>query len=233
MVGDASGDHRNDVLAGAPQSSVTNPGTGYVRLLTAGGLVLETVHGRATGDQFGDSVGGRADINSDGWSALLVGAPFDNSVPRPPGSVRVIDLFHYDDAGKFLTYGAGCPGADGRKPRIGVGRYPHVGQPLDITLTAAPFSKAAALRVGIGRTSLDITSFGMPGCNLLTSLAIMAVDLSATVDASGRASMTFQMPNQSSLIGGQLVFQWWIVEPTVNPRQLINSNGAEITVGKW
>ena len=71
-VGDLDADGIPDLAIGASQ---VGKGAGYVRVLSAQGKVLYTLHGDAKGDWFGDWVQSTGDVNRDGRPDLIVGAP--------------------------------------------------------------------------------------------------------------------------------------------------------------
>ncbi|MBS1974222.1 MAG: FG-GAP repeat protein, partial [Bacteroidetes bacterium] len=76
-AGDINGDGYSDVLVGAPQAS-SNAGAVYIYLGSASGLSTSpsaTITDATGGDKFGTSVAGIGDINGDGYSDVLIGAP--------------------------------------------------------------------------------------------------------------------------------------------------------------
>ncbi len=74
-AGDVDGDGFADLIVGAPQTSNSNPGPGFVRVFSgASGALLHEFFGLATGDNFGYSVDGAGDVDADGQADLVVGA---------------------------------------------------------------------------------------------------------------------------------------------------------------
>jgi len=79
-AGDVNGDGYSDVIVGAASfdSNVADLGTAFVYLGSAGGLAVDpawTVAGDQLGCQFGLSVATAGDVNGDGYSDVIVGAP--------------------------------------------------------------------------------------------------------------------------------------------------------------
>ena len=80
-AGDVNGDGFSDLIAGAPGESGGETGEGRASVWTgaAGGLAPTpawTAEGDVTGAQFGYSVAAAGDVNGDGYSDVIVGAPF-------------------------------------------------------------------------------------------------------------------------------------------------------------
>jgi len=104
-AGDVDGDGRNDVIVGAPGASpngMTSAGSVYVYSGITGALILQ-LDGSASGDAFGTAVASAGDLNADGISELLIGAPLASPAGlAAAGSVWVVDgatattLFQYD-----------------------------------------------------------------------------------------------------------------------------------------
>jgi FG-GAP repeat/FlgD Ig-like domain len=102
LAGDVNGDGFSDVVVGAPLNDAggSNAGRAYVYFggLTPDATIDLTFTGAVTNDQFGLAVGGAGDVNGDGFSDVIVGAPFSDAVAV--------------DAGRAYLYFGG-PAADG------------------------------------------------------------------------------------------------------------------------
>jgi hypothetical protein len=92
-AGDVNGDGFSDVICGAPNNDAagTNAGRAYVYLgsnpmNTTADL---TITGAAANDIFGYSVSGNGDVNGDGYSDVVSGAPLNDAGGSYSGSVYV------------------------------------------------------------------------------------------------------------------------------------------------
>ncbi len=101
-AGDVNGDAFGDVIIGAIGVS-SNAGAAYVYEGTSSGLSTTaalTINGAVAGDDFGASVASSGDINGDGYSDILVGAPNSSTatgtaylyIGNPDGSISTNNL---------------------------------------------------------------------------------------------------------------------------------------------
>ncbi|MBP7156823.1 MAG: FG-GAP repeat protein, partial [Flavobacteriales bacterium] len=143
-AGDLNGDGYSDVVVGAPQATSGQAGEGlvYVYYGSVTGIPAApsvTLQVNQAGAQFGFSVDGAGDVNNDGYSDLLVGAPTweDNAATDKEGAMFV---FHGSAAGvatlpavilqpnatnNYMGYSVSCLGdinGDGYSD-VGVGGY--------------------------------------------------------------------------------------------------------------
>ena len=143
-AGDLNGDGYSDVVVGAPQATSGQAGEGlvYVYYGSVTGIPAApsvTLQVDQPGAQFGFSVDGAGDVNNDGYSDLLVGAPTweDNAATDKEGAMFV---FHGSAAGvatlpavilqpnatnNYMGYSVSCLGdinGDGYSD-VGVGGY--------------------------------------------------------------------------------------------------------------
>jgi FG-GAP repeat len=131
-AGDVNGDHRADVLIGAPQA-LSGAGPGYASIYSGRTYeLIRTVTGDAIGDQLGSGAGWTADVNRDRVPDQIVGARDAGAGDR--GQVYVysgktgdrllaIDASpNGDSLGSFFVAGVGDVNRDGT-PDIYAGDY--------------------------------------------------------------------------------------------------------------
>lgn len=110
-AGDVNGDGFDDLLIGANLNDDGGADAGAAYLIlgsaspTGGDLALLGIEymGEATGDQAGISVAGAGDANGDGFSDLLIGAPFNGAA---------------DNGAAYLVLGSGSPPAPGSQTSL-------------------------------------------------------------------------------------------------------------------
>lgn len=139
-AGDVNGDGTPDFIVGAIQDGTGN-GKAYVYSGATGTLLYEKT-GAATQNRFGNSVDGVGDVNSDGKSEFIVGAPTTNPGTGGTGSVYVYNgadgnLLYQKDGTSFFNgadslfgyavAGAGDVNGDGKPDFIVGSRNARVG----------------------------------------------------------------------------------------------------------
>jgi FG-GAP repeat/Secretion system C-terminal sorting domain len=92
-AGDANGDGYCDVIVGAPYNSAGGSYAGraylYFNSLTGTDIPDESYAGAAAGDNFGYSVSSAGDVNGDGYSDVIVGAPYNSAGGTSAGRVYI------------------------------------------------------------------------------------------------------------------------------------------------
>lgn len=139
--------------------------------------------------------------------------------------------------GSYASFGTGCAGSSGTPKLTAVGTNPpKVGKTFTVELTNiknAAFVRAFGI-VGASKSNwmgiplpLDLRPFGMPGCNLLASMDILA---NLTVSGS-KATWSFQIPNNPNLAGSLFYLQGLVFEPGANTAGAIVSNAGAGKIG--
>ncbi|WDE00295.1 LamG-like jellyroll fold domain-containing protein [Thalassomonas actiniarum] len=102
-AGDVNGDSYDDIIIGAPQDDTNggNAGRAYVLFGNNTGVLAEltdaaqgingfVINGAGAGDKAGFAVNGGVDINGDGLSDLVVGAPYSDGSETETGTAYVV-----------------------------------------------------------------------------------------------------------------------------------------------
>jgi hypothetical protein len=123
--GDLDGDGVSDLLVGAPKDlDASSVATGSVTAFSGKtGAILFTLYGDADGDDFGEAVRGVSDIDGDGITDFVVGAPAYDAPTHPTsgyaklysGTGALLHAFtqHSSDPLQIMEgYGFGLAGAD-------------------------------------------------------------------------------------------------------------------------
>jgi hypothetical protein len=109
-------------------------------------------------------------------------------------------------AAGVTTYGTGCAGVSG-VPRVQWASLPQLGS----TTFALGFDNAAPNTAGVlalGALPLDLQLPG--GCRLLVDLLLSVGSFS---DATGAGALPLAIPDSPTLLGSELVGQWFVLDP--------------------
>jgi hypothetical protein len=135
----------------------------------------------------------------------------------------------------FGVFGAGCKGSAGTPTLTQISpKRPWLGETLQLRLTALP-GGPAALNWGFSRTSwgsvplpLDLTRYGMPGCQLLVSPDTSGIPLRVT---NNEALWAVKIPAVPILSGLSFYLQGYASDPRANAWGVVVSNGYEARLG--
>jgi hypothetical protein len=90
QAGDVNADGFADMIVGAPYADPVGSTSGLAKVFSGKtGAVLYTFKGSAAGDNMGYSVSSARDVNGDGYSDLIVGAPYADLFAPEAGVVKV------------------------------------------------------------------------------------------------------------------------------------------------
>jgi hypothetical protein len=182
---------------------------------------------------FGQDLESAGDVDSDGFPDFYVGCPFTWFAPYSSGFVL---LYSGAPAG-VTTYGSACAAANGRVPRIAVTGVPAIGTTVAVTLSEVGAGLPAIFFLGVSNTNwlgiplpFPLTSVGMPGCFLATSVEILLPTATAPVGSiGGSAAVALPIPNNASLVGLSLYAQWLVLNPLGSSSLGATTKGLELT----
>ena len=190
-AGDVNGDGHADLLIGAPFNDSAGPGTGAVYLfygpVTASSVSAAdadlVLYGESSGDWAGWSVAA-GDLNDDGYSDVVVGAPLNDRNDRGSGAIYV--LYGDEDRSGAVKLSDADDILVGETPRDNAGHSVAVG---DVTgdsaqelVVGAPRSNASESRAGAVYV-LDQDSLSGPTDSTAQSLSV--ADVRFTGESTG------------------------------------------------
>ncbi len=209
-AGDVDGDGVVDLVAGAPQPPIPSAvggtqsfGPGYLRVLSGvDGAPLRIAIGSVEDGQFGLAVDGVGDLNGDGRSEVVVGAPFDGLGDGPngigPGRVRVLDLNLAPPVPR--NYCAGGLNSVNRRARVqALGSASVAANDLVIQVQDAVAGKLALF---IASDAASIRPFGAG--YLCVETPLVRVGGVTQLDAAGRARkhVDLNLPGLGGVVAG-------------------------------
>ncbi|MBL8725580.1 MAG: PKD domain-containing protein [Planctomycetes bacterium] len=145
--------------------------------------------------------------------------------------------FHYtkvtlNQQAGYGVFGLGCAGPLG-VTNLSHNRHPQLGQPLTVTMNNLPLS-SAIMMTGFSRTSsvfgplpFSLAGLGAAGCSGLVSPDATLF----LVGAGNSAAWTFNVPNNSAMIGVQMFQQALVFAPGFNALGGVTSDAAGLVIG--
>ena len=136
----------------------------------------------------------------------------------------------------YRVFGRECAGTFGPLDLRSETGLPWLGDSLVQSVEVLPVGGVAAFLVGSSKSTwfgrfalpLDLSSFGMPGCDLLVQgdTAVGGQPFGAS-----RSHVRLQMPLQAATVGSHFYTQALVLDPTANPMGLVTSRGADCVIG--
>jgi hypothetical protein len=149
-AGDVNGDGFDDVIVGAPLNDTpgANAGRAFVFFGGPGADAVAdlTLSGAAANDEFGYSVSGVGDVNHDGFSDVIVGAPFNDFAASNAGRAYVFFGGNSPDAVADLTLTGAAANDQLGYSVAGAGDVNRDG--FDDVFVGAPFNDTGATNAG-------------------------------------------------------------------------------------
>ncbi|HKE00790.1 MAG TPA: integrin alpha [Planctomycetota bacterium] len=228
-LGDIDLDGRGDFAAGAPDALPV----GMARIFTgASGSPLYTLAPSVgSPSAFGAALAGASDLNADGFTDLVIGAPLASPEGGGSGEVTAVSLVPLGIA----FYGTGTPGCSGSQTTTG-NTAPTVGNAaFALRCNHAPPSALGLNLVGDVPNVLGSDPLGL-GVLLHVDLFLSTTTfgLNMNSDAAGFASSPTPVPPTPGLAGvtlyGQSLWFWPAGPCSLPPFQLSTSRAVAITI---
>lgn len=211
--GDLDGDGVEDVIAGAPRDTTVSGLAGAVVVISgATGQELGRVPGEAYHADFGQTVAGGFDVDQDGVSDLIAGAPQGAMNGLGSGHARVV-------SGACLnvrSYGVASPGTGGVAPKLlASGGLPAIGNgSFQLDLLDAVGQSSGALVLGAAPASLSV-AWGTFLLDPALPILVVPVQFGGPAGAAGAGSLSLlaPIPNQAGLSGFTVYLQLVVLDP--------------------
>ncbi|MBK6942190.1 MAG: FG-GAP repeat protein [Planctomycetes bacterium] len=216
-AGDVDGDSIADLIIGAPYAPQLGSPTGIAHVVLGksggGSSSYCVIDGQLRNEQFGLAVSSAGDVNKDGRSDVLVGAPNRNS------AIGCVDVFS-GCMSPSVVYGQGCAGSNGSTPRLRYFGCVQAMNPATLSIEGGLPNSTAVLLLGLTQASVPMGG----GCSLLVS-PLLPITLSLSLDATGAVAVPVSYPNLPTPI--PLTLQAFVADPA-NPTGFSNSNGVQL-----
>lgn len=200
---DVDGDDVRELCVGAPLADSMLKNAGAVLIFNRDGALLRRFRGAAAGDRFGDALASAGDVDGDGRSDVIIGAPLADVGGANSGSITTVGL----SAGKWTTrlVRHGRPGERFGSAVAGLGDADGDGR-SDVAVGAPFGSTSVGVDAGMayvisGSTGAVITEMepvdGQPGDRFGSALAG-----AGDVDGDDLADLVVAAPNHD-LVGNK------------------------------
>ncbi|MFG0318034.1 MAG: integrin alpha, partial [Planctomycetota bacterium JB042] len=228
--GDVDGDGRADLFVGAPDDGQGGLPYGAVWGISGrDGSVFDVVQS-TTGllTDLGDALAAVGDVDQDGVSDLLAGAPVDAGAAQTAGAARLYSGACFN----LWSYGSGSPGSGGRTPVIrSIGSLPRIGSgAFRLEIADALGGAPCLLLIGAG-SAAQATPWG----SLLVdpNQPLVSIDIplggQAGVPGAGGVLLAPPIPSDLGLVGATVHLQV-LVGDAVSSGGIAHSAGLRLTV---
>ena len=141
-----------------------------------------------------------------------------------------------DYTGLVMKFLEKVPSTSFTKPLLRNDGKPTIGRNFRVNLSQAAKNATYFMYTGASNTAwsggalpFDMTTWGAPGCFILTSLEyLQATGLTTT---TGNASVQIPIPANPALIGGWFFNQFFVADPNANTFGIVTTNGGEARIG--
>jgi hypothetical protein len=129
------------------------------------------------------------------------------------------------------VFGAGCTGSNGT-PTFSFNGTAQLGTALGIDCTSVPANAPTILLMGsdtkLPTFPVSLTPLGANGCTLYHNVRFV---IPVPADATGRASVRAQIPQDRGLVGAWLYFSYVAIDLAANPAGLTTSGYGRALLG--
>lgn len=152
----------------------------------------------------------------------------DDFEGAPRNSPATLGAFRGPRISTWVPYGQGCPGSGNIVPEIGfTGTLALGSNDFTVTLQKAlgGFTVQALMALGVQKIQANLGGT----CNLLVNpLVILQTNSAGSGAGTGSAQFKLPIPNNPSLIGKQLHFQWAVTDPAAAGAKLATTRAATL-----
>lgn len=221
-AGDVDGDGAGDVSVGAPWADAGGRRSGTVVVLSGlDGAALTALHGDAAGMELGTSVSAAGDLDGDGCSEVLAGAPAALS----ERGLALVASPRAGAAGSATSLGLPCGAGE---PALAAHGVIELGRRVPLTVTGARPGAAVCVAASsrAPRAPLELGA----GCAMIVDPREALVLGSVAAGADGRALLFVELPSAPVLAGAGIWVQS-LVHPTAGALGFDLTNGLELRLG--
>lgn len=163
-----------------------------------------------------------------GQAAWLVYGKNDKPSPgqAPNGQVRL--WLVTPSTGRTVSFGTGCLGSHGQVPKLHADdQFAQIGNPYYVECERFPILANFIMALGTKCQPLDLGAIGAPGCTLEIDFPVLAP---LQVDVTGYLKLTWNVPNDVSLIDRYFFSQAFVRDPRGNSAGAITSNALRTVI---
>ncbi len=193
----------------------------------------DTTGGNSGSPVIDETSGMAVGIHTHGGCNPTAGANSGTRIDRNDLQAAIERLDPPDVLGESQSFGSSCPGSAGQG-LLSISNMPLIGKTMRVNVGGVPAFQTGAMLIGDSDSNwaaagvslpLDLTPFGIPGCNLLVT-----PDRSIPADTGfGFVGKDIFLPDDESLVGKDFFIQFLYFDPPMGVFRL--SNGSRFKIG--